>query len=399
MPKRIWPANTAAVGVLVCLGLGTPAMMALSAPAQPAPAPVAALASGTGPAGSLPAGYDDLDDVRQWRQERQTARQLADLVAANAQPLTAAMTVVASFVVTEHSQPLLPVDPEWLSRTAQQTGIPSRALQAYQGAALSMARSNPGCQLGWVTLAGVGSVESNHGRYSGASIGPDGNVSGAILGPVLDGNGFAGIPDTDGGLYDGDKQWDRAVGPMQFIPSTWARWGTDANGDGKADPSNIDDAAMSAARYLCASGGSLASPEGWMRAILSYNHSVDYTRSVRAAADGYAAATSADPIPTEPPLSDQDKQDQGRDKDAKQPDPKPEQPTSPVTPPPTPPVTPPTTPPVSPPVTPPTTEPPTTPPSTPATPPATAQPSPEPSAPKSNPGADQGAPAPSSATS
>jgi len=163
------------------------------------------------------------------------------------------------------------------------------------------------------------------------------------------------------------------------------------NGDGKVDPSNIDDAAMSAARYLCASGGSLASPEGWMRAILSYNHSVDYTRSVRAAADGYAAATGADPIPTEPPLSDQDRQDQGRDKDAKQPDPKPEQPT--------PPVTPPTTPPVSPPVTPPTTEPPTTPPSTPATPPATAQPSPEPSAPKSNPGADQGAPAPSSATS
>lgn len=387
MPKMIWSANTAAVGILVCLGVGAPAMMAVTAPAEVAPFSSSAGGPANGMASSASGqagGYGDLDDIRQWRQERQNARDLSRLVAANAQPLTASMTVVTSFVVTERSQPLLPVDPEWLARTAEQTGIPSRALRAYQGAALSMARTNPACQLSWVTLAGVGSVESNHGRYSGSSLDAEGNSTGSIVGPALDGQGFAAIPDTDGGLYDGDKQWDRAVGPMQFIPSTWARWGTDANGNGKADPANIDDASMSAARYLCASGGSLASSEGWMRAILSYNHSVDYTRSVRAAADGYAAATGVDRIPAEPALTDEDKKDEGRDKkDDKQPEPKPEpkpeQPAPPVTEPPT---APPTSP-APPPATPQPTTPPVTPPSAPPANPSTPPPSPSSSAPSS----------------
>ena len=69
-----------------------------------------------------------------------------------------------------------------------------------------------------------------------------------ILGPVLDGAGdFAAITDTDGGGWDGDTTWDRAVGPMQFIPSSWAVWGRDGDGDGRSDPSDIDDAALATA--------------------------------------------------------------------------------------------------------------------------------------------------------
>ena len=79
------------------------------------------------------------------------------------------------------------------------------------------------------------------------------------------------------------------MGPMQFIPSTWAACGTDANGDGKADPDNIDDAALSAARYLCvSSGGDMTTAKGWEKAILTYNNSMNYVIRVRNYANAYS---------------------------------------------------------------------------------------------------------------
>ena len=87
------------------------------------------------------------------------------------------------------------------------------------------------------------------GATAAARLRADGEVRPAILGPVLDGSdGNAAITDTDRGRYDGDTRWDRAVGPMQFIPSTWASWGRDGNGDGTLDPENIFDAALAAGR-------------------------------------------------------------------------------------------------------------------------------------------------------
>ena len=100
--------------------------------------------------------------------------------------------------------------------------------------------------------------------------------------------GFAEIQDTDGGALDGDPEFDRAVGPMQFIPETWHRYGVDASGDGVADPHHIDDAAASAARLLCSGGRDLATAEGWTSAIRSYNQSDEYLRDVRDAAANYA---------------------------------------------------------------------------------------------------------------
>lgn len=182
-------------------------------------------------------------------------------------------------------------DPAWVQRVAAATGIPSRALQAYAAAYLLVNGENPGCGLGWNTLAGIGAVESDHGRHGGSGLRDDGYPVHPIVGPVLDGNGVAAIPDTDGGKLDGDPTWDHAVGPMQFLPSTWRIWGTDGNGDGVADPQQIDDATLATARYLCASGP-LTSVPGWRGAVMAYNHSDEYANNVAAAANLYAQQAS-----------------------------------------------------------------------------------------------------------
>ncbi|MGW5050231.1 lytic transglycosylase domain-containing protein [Actinokineospora sp. NPDC004072] len=183
------------------------------------------------------------------------------------------------------------VDPlrGWAEDVAGRTGIPVRALMAYGNAELAVRGEAPGCGLSWATLAGIGRVESDHGRYQGRTLNEDGRASSPIIGVPLDGSpGVKAIPDTDGGALDGDKAVDRAVGPMQFIPSTWARWSADADLDGVGDPHQIDDAALAAARYLCAGGRDLRTPEGWWAGVLSYNNSVEYGQKVFGLAERYA---------------------------------------------------------------------------------------------------------------
>lgn len=179
-------------------------------------------------------------------------------------------------------------DPNWVEHAAAATGIPERAFTAYAAAALTISTTQPGCGLGWNTIAAIGSVESDHGRHAGATLGNDGRSEPAIRGAALDGNGVQAIPDTDGGQWDGDTVWDRAVGPMQFIPTTWEQWGSDGNRDGISDPNQIDDAALAAARYLCASG-SVTGPEAWRAAVFSYNNLETYVDEVARRANDYAA--------------------------------------------------------------------------------------------------------------
>ncbi|MEU6733009.1 lytic transglycosylase domain-containing protein [Streptomyces physcomitrii] len=167
-------------------------------------------------------------------------------------------------------------DPEGSRPT--ESGIPATVLDAYKKAESALARSRPGCNLPWQLLAAIGKVESGQAR--GGRVDAAGTTLTPILGPVLDGNGFARITDTDGGLYDGDTVHDRAVGPMQFIPSTWENWGADANGDGRKDPNNIYDAALAAGSYLCAGGRDLADEKDLHAAILGYNRSEEYLRTV-----------------------------------------------------------------------------------------------------------------------
>ncbi|EFQ83755.1 hypothetical protein HMPREF0063_11418 [Aeromicrobium marinum DSM 15272] len=183
------------------------------------------------------------------------------------------------------------VEAGWLGRTSGSTGIPPRVLQAYAAAESRLAEEDPACGIGWNVLAGIGQIESIHGAVNGSRIGADGVASPPIIGIALDGDGVAAIPDTDGGRLDGDTEWDRAVGPMQFIPTTWAEWGADGDGDGRRDPQDVDDAALAAARYLC-DAGVVQEKIGFTDAVLTYNRSARYARDVSSTATAYARDTA-----------------------------------------------------------------------------------------------------------
>ncbi|QFZ16662.1 lytic murein transglycosylase [Saccharothrix syringae] len=183
---------------------------------------------------------------------------------------------------------------EWASSLAAEIDVPARALRAYATADLAMRAQQPGCRISWATLAGIGRVESFHGTIGGLELGEDGRPSRPIIGIPLDGSpGVKAIPDSDGGRLDEDTRWDRAVGPMQFIPTTWARYAVRANGDGNSpDPQNIDDAALAAARYLCSGGRDLGTGAGWWAAVLDYNASTEYGQKVFSGAEAYARAST-----------------------------------------------------------------------------------------------------------
>jgi hypothetical protein len=175
----------------------------------------------------------------------------------------------------------------WARPLATKLGIPLTAMQAYGYAELATAASQPGCQLRWTTLAGIGKIESAHGQHR-ATLAADGKALPPIFGDPLDGQGGRmAVHDTDSGRLDNDRTWDHAVGPMQFIPSTWAAYGADADSDGVADINDIDDAALSAARYLCANNRNLSVAGDWWAAIMSYNAVQAYVRDVFNAANDY----------------------------------------------------------------------------------------------------------------
>lgn len=176
------------------------------------------------------------------------------------------------------------VDQAWLDRVSEATDIPLRALAAYAGASIAIAEEQPSCHLGWTTIAAIGNIESNDGRFGGSTVLESGYGDREIVGPQLSGGDFAGIRDSDDGVWDGDTLWDHAVGPFQFIPQTWSTWGADGNGDGVTDPGQIDDAALAAARYLCHSGD-LSDAARWRAAVFSYNHSEEYVDDVASTAN------------------------------------------------------------------------------------------------------------------
>jgi hypothetical protein len=163
--------------------------------------------------------------------------------------------------------------------------IPGMVLTAYQNAADRMAKYNPRCNLDWQMLAGVGKVESNHARNG--QLDSRGNSLEAILGPVLDGKKYKAVPDSDAGRYDGDTVWDRAVGPMQFLPASWSMFIVDGNNDGISNPHNIWDSTFGTAAYLCSGGTDLSVRSNLAEALFGYNHSKPYVDAVLAWIDAY----------------------------------------------------------------------------------------------------------------
>ncbi|GHG04269.1 NlpC/P60 family protein [Streptomyces filamentosus] len=175
------------------------------------------------------------------------------------------------------------------------SGIPSRMLAAYQNAATRLPAEVPACRgLRWPVLAGIARIESNHAE--GRTVSEAGDITPHILGPRLDGSGAGGnitaFPDTDNGRFDGDRVYERAVGPFQFLPSTWNGSGRDANDDRVADPHNADDAALGAAVYLCGNGRNLADRTQLEAAIFQYNHSTAYVEDVLGWIDRYSQMTT-----------------------------------------------------------------------------------------------------------
>ena len=172
-------------------------------------------------------------------------------------------------------------------------------LQAYRTAALVVSSD---CHLPVSLLAAIGQVES--GNLRGHRLDAGHRAVPRVRGPVLDGDPFGRVPDTDDGVLDGDRTWDRAVGPMQFLPATWIAYAVDLDGDGRLDPQDVEDAAGSAAVYLCQSGGDLADPASLRKAVLTYNHSRAYLRLVLAwmAAYDEAGLTAGSGLATLPAL-------------------------------------------------------------------------------------------------
>jgi membrane-bound lytic murein transglycosylase B len=173
--------------------------------------------------------------------------------------------------------------------TLATNGIPSAALYSYRRAETLLAKADASCKLPWNLVAAIGRVESNHGRTAGNTLSAEGLATPGIYGVPLNGKGVAKISDSDKGALDNDTVWDRAVGPMQFLPGTWSSVGVDSDNDGKKNPQDIDDAATAAGIYLCAGSDDLSSDGGARSAVHRYNHSDSYVDLVMKISSAYAA--------------------------------------------------------------------------------------------------------------
>ncbi len=181
----------------------------------------------------------------------------------------------------------------FLGLLTQDVGVvPPVALAAYERAAIVMGQADTPCKIDWALLAAVGWVETQHGVLGGSVLTDAGVMDVAIFGPALSSN------DSDVGEFDERADVDRPVGPLQFLPRIWSVVGVDADGDGRRDPQNINDAALGLAVFLCAGSENLSKPDGIVTALGRFNRVEGYAQAVLSTADRYrnnAAALTPSP--------------------------------------------------------------------------------------------------------
>lgn len=161
------------------------------------------------------------------------------------------------------------------SMSAGPLGIPPIAVAAYKSAMRTLAEQQPTCGMSWELLAGIGRVESHHANDG--KVDEHGTALRPIYGPSLDGS-LAG----NEVISDGAGGYQRAVGPMQFMPGTWQRYAEPGS-----NPQNLFDAALTAGNYLCAGGLDMRDLSQRTKAILRYNNSMAYVANVMAWSLGY----------------------------------------------------------------------------------------------------------------
>jgi len=203
----------------------------------------------------------------------------------------------ASFHVAEASI-IAPPPPLAVVNSVGSLRIPAIALSAYRNAERMMALADPACGVSWNLLAGIGRIESMHAN--GGATDAHGTAVYPIYGPALDGSLPGNEMIVQSMAPSGRVSYVRAMGPMQFLPGTWARYASDGDGDGRADPQNIYDASLAAARYLCSGGLNLRDPSQVLAAVLRYNNSMPYAQNVL----GWAAAYATGVVPVDlPPIT------------------------------------------------------------------------------------------------
>ena len=250
------------------------------------------------------------DEIDALTEERASQRDRIEELVVRGEELDETITDVVEFAEATAAQYTVAYH-QRLSSFVDGTDIPLVALNAYVRASRSLAIEDQACGIHWSQLAGIGRIESIHGYFGESTLDVNGQTTEDILGLPLDGRVLSGqtsgpipdatgrtqesdgvvrlarITDTDNGRLDGDREFDRAVGPMQFIPTTWRLFESDGNDDGRADPQNIYDAALAAARYLCDAPGAMITTSGEQRGYFAYNHDLAYSANVTRAGRGY----------------------------------------------------------------------------------------------------------------
>jgi membrane-bound lytic murein transglycosylase B len=222
---------------------------------------------------------------------------VAAVTRASADPTGPLVIAVAHPMIGFHIAAGSAPPPTVVVNTPGALGIPTMALAAYRNAERMMAGADPACGISWNLLAGIGRIESMHAN--GGATDARGTAIRPIYGPTLDGT-LPGNEVIVQSATGGRVSYARAMGPMQFLPGTWARYASDGDGDGIADPQNLYDATLAAARYLCSGGLNLRDQSQVQSAILRYNDSVPYARNVM----GWAAAYATGVVPVDlPPLT------------------------------------------------------------------------------------------------